>query len=278
MGTATPGSLYAALAAAGALLAACAGEPLTPPAEAGYRPAPRSTLVSARDARFVVAQWQQGDASTTLLARQRADATPQPVARLVQVRQGQDWQVAVQQLPADSAAELPGTAIEQLYALVLRLEPQARYCLGQGAQPCDAAREGGTHAEVLQALARQRASQSSPGAVPWRVVDMAGAPTRSWDADVVGVRATGPEGPLEGVAIYFNRAPHSLCIARTRADGVAVCRLEDQFHDGHLHDHATAVVATFPGDVRSDRVLLPTTFVLPQPSATMPPFARPLLR
>lgn len=63
--------------------------------------------------------------------------------------------------------------------------------------------------------------------------------------------------------IYFNRAPHSICAARTRADGLAICRLEDQHGDeGEHHDDAVPVIATYPGSVRADGVLLPTTYVL----------------
>ncbi len=191
--------------------------------------------------------------------------------------------MAVQRLPQSWAAadrtDHEIAVLEQLYSLVLRQEPQARYCLGSGSWPCNAARDGASHARVLQALADlcEQAVVRAPAAVPWRVVEMHGAQTRSWDADVVSVRATSPQGPLEDIAIYFNRPPHSICAARTRADGVATCRLEDQHGDGHQHDHATAVVATFPGELRPDRVLLPTTYVLPINTGLLSPaFARPL--
>jgi hypothetical protein len=269
------------LAAACALLASCASEPVAQPTALEYRPALRSTLVSGRDVTFVVAQWQQGAERTTVLARQQAGAAPYPVARLVQVSQGPKLQVSVQRLPESGGgaghAVQDSAALEQLYALVLRQEPQARYCLGNGSKPCNPARDGVSHAEVLLALAdaRERAAERSPAAVPWRVVEMAGAPSQSSDADVVGVRATAHQVPLEGVAIYFNRAPHSLCTARTGADGVAACRLVDPHGDEHDHDHAAPVVATFPGDVRSDRVLLPTTYVLATPFAPRIPIGLP---
>ncbi|MDO9316192.1 MAG: hypothetical protein Q7T97_16785 [Burkholderiaceae bacterium] len=271
------------LAAACTLLASCASEPVVTPTNVEFRPAPRSTLATRRDLDFFVAKWQSGAESTTLLARKQDGAAPRPVARLLQVRQGPELHLAVQQLPqAWSAADHTDheiAAVEQLYALVLRQEPKARYCLGSGAGLCDAARDGVSHPQVLQALAdlRERAVVRAPAALPWQVVRMQGTPTRSGDADVVSVRATGPQGPLEDVAIYFNRPPHSICAAHTRADGVATCRLEDQHGDGDQHDHATVVVATFPGDVRPDRVLLPTTYVLPTTADSLPPaFARPL--
>ena len=278
-----PAKWRVALAAACALLASCASEPVAPPTATEYRPAQRSTLVTRRDLNFLVAKWQGGAESTTVLARQQDGAAPRPVARLLQVRQGPGLHVSVHRLPESwteaDRADHEIAALEHLYALVLRQEPQARYCLASGGWPCDAARDGVSHARVLQALAdlREQAVVRTPAAVPWRVVEMQGAPARSWDADVVGVRATGHQGPLADIAIYFDRAPHSICAARTRADGVATCRLEDQHGDGHQHDHASTVVATFPGDVRPDRVLLPTTYVLPATAGLPPPaFAQPL--
>jgi len=264
-----PATWRVSLAAACSLLVSCASEPVAPPTTTEFRPAPRSTLVSSRDLSFVVAQWHRGAELTTVLARQQATAAPHPVARLVQVRQGPELQVAVQRLSESGSvgggADHEIAALEQLYVLVLRQEPQARYCLSSGRWPCNAARDGVSHAQVLQTLAevRERAAARALAAVPWRVIEMKGSPVRSGDADVVGVRATGHQGPLEDVAIYFNRPPHSLCVARTRADGVASCRLQDQHGDEDEHAHARPVVATFPGDVRMDRVLLPTTYVLP---------------
>jgi hypothetical protein len=279
-----PAGLRWVLTAVGVLLASCASEPVAPPATIEYRPAQRSTLVTRRDLTFLVAKWQSGERSTTMLALPQAGGAPRAVAQLLEMRQGPETHVSVQRLPEPwttvDPAGLEIAALEQLYSLVLRQEPQARYCLGRSGQPCNAVRDGVSHAQLLQALAalREGAVVRTPDAVPWRVVEMQGVPHRSWDADVVSVRATGPQGPLEGVAVYFNRAPHSICAGRTGADGVATCRLEDQHADGHQHDHATAVVATFPGDVRPDRVLLPSTHVLATNVGLVPPaFATPFV-
>jgi hypothetical protein len=264
-------SLRVSLAAACVLLASCASEPVAPPTAIEYRPVLRSTLVSNRDVTFVVAKWQEGAELTTVLARQHPGAAPHPVARLVQVRRGSELQVSIQVPPVSESVVL-----EQLYALVLRQEPVGRYCLASDGRPCEPARDGVSHAEVLVALASARdKADRGPADAPWRVVEMTGAYAPSSDADVVGVRAMADRMPLEGVAIYFNRAPHSLCIARTRADGVASCRLVDPHGDEHEHDHAAPVVATFPGDVRTERVLLPTTYVLPTPFAPRIPIAPP---
>jgi hypothetical protein len=263
----TPSSLVAA--AACALMASCASEPVAPSAALHFRPMARSTLVSSRDLNFLVAQWQRGAESTTVLARQQGGGAPHPVARLVQVREGSRLLVSVQRLPETTAGrpDHESAAIEQLYALVLRQEPDALYCLDSGEHACSPDRDGVSHAEVLLALARYRreVTARTSGVVPWRSVEMMGT-VRSWDADMVAVRATADRVPLEGVVIHFNRQPHSLCVARTRADGVALCRLVDQHGDEHEHDHSAPVVATFPGDVRTDHVLLPTTSVMRTPA------------
>lgn len=263
-----PKALYALLAAAATVHAA------SPPVP-DFRPAPRSTLQTQREPAFAVAHWQHDGQLTTLLARQRAGASPLPVVRLVQQGQGTEARVSIQRLNEAGAGDL--ATLEQLYVLLLRQEPLARYCLGEGMSPCVTAGEGLSHARALQALAaqRERAAADMPTAVPWRIVEMHGAQRRPGDPDFVGVGTLGPQGPLEQATLYFNRAPHSICAARTGADGQASCRLEDQHGDGDQHDHATAVVVTYPGEVRPDRVLLPTTYVLPGPPA-LPAFARPL--
>jgi hypothetical protein len=274
-----PSSLVAA--AACALMASCASDPVAPSAALHFRPMARSALVSSRDVNFLVAQWQKDAESTTVLARQQGGGTPHPVARLVQVSQGPRQLVSVQLLPEYASAAVRAdhqiAALEQLYAMVLRQEPDARYCLGSGEHACSPDRDRVSHAQVLLALARQRKELTDhiSVAVPWRSVEMMGA-ARSWDADMVAVRATADRVPLEGVVIHFNRQPHSLCVARTNADGVAACRLVDQHGDEHEHDHSAPVVATFPGDLRTHQVLLPTTSVMRTPAfATRIPHVPP---
>lgn len=271
-------------ALAGMLMAACAGDPLAPPAAVDLRPVMRSTLVSAPDLRFSAARWHGEGRSTTVLMRQHGAEAPVAFARLIESRDETRtlWAIQHRDLAGvDARDALPALAsIEQLYAFVLRLEPQALYCMSSGRQPCNAALDGVSHDRMLLSLAalRERLQAATGPRVPWRSVRMEAAPGSSWDVDVVGARAVGPGGPLEGVDVYFNRAPHSTCVARTRADGVARCRLVDQHGDEHEHDHGAAVVVTYPGDVRADRVLLPTTHVLPAPMPVpgRAAFARPI--
>lgn len=272
-----------ALAAAAALLTACASDPLAPPAAVELRPVLRSTLVSMPELRFSTARWHVDGSATTVLLRQQGTDAPVAVARLVESHDGEQASWTIQHRePAgfgarDVALEL--ATIEQLYAFVLRLEPQARYCVGSTRQPCDVALDGGSHESALRSLVlmRERLQRFTAPGVVWHTVRMEAAPEPVRDVDVVGVRAIGPAGPMAGVDVFFNRAPHSTCVARTRADGVARCRLVDQHGDGHEHDHSAAVVVTYPGDVRSDRILLPTTHVLPVAAPGRTAFARPFV-
>lgn len=263
------------------VLASCAGGRTGRQLLDDYRPAPRSTLLSSPGAEFVLAQSQYHAVQTTVLARREGDGGVRPVARLVHRQEGSHAHVTIEpdaQALAGARRAAERAVLEQLYTLVLRMDPLASYCLQVADTACEASGSV-SHTRVLQMLAEARAQAVDDGSaiVPWRVVDMTSAPLRTWDVDVVGVRAVGRDGPLEGVSIYFNRAPHSLCIARTGADGVATCRLQDQHGDEHQHDHAASVVAIFPGDVRPERILPPTTFVLPAPKGLRAPFILPRL-
>ena len=286
------------------MLGARAGGAAAPPPGTVLLPAPPSALVTRRDLVFVLARWQDDVVTTTLLALRQPGAEPRPVARLQQWRQDSELQVSVQRLHTRSdsadAADIEMAALEHLYGLVFRLQPLASFCLNErrdeggneglieglieGAGICDVTQGRLSHAGMLQALAALRAqaasrvvsAQGTAKPVPWRVVHMRDAAQRLGDVDTVSVRAIEPDGPIHRLAVHFDRAPHSICTTRTDADGVATCRLEDQHGDGGQHDHATAVVATFPGELRPDRVLLPTTAVLAITlGAAMPGFARP---
>ena len=221
---------------------------------------------------LVVGQSRQGDGSATVLALRHDGGPPEPAVRLTHTLQSATPYITIERLrgPA-TGADRPGherEVLEHLYAWVMRLDPQARYCtsLRPDKPPCQPMQDAVSHGQALRAVADARQALAEPGAaaVAWRVVNLQGGATPLfWDPDVVGVRVTVDEVPLAGVAVHFNRAPHSLCVARTQADGLAYCRLQDQKADEHLHDHTAPVVATYPGDVAADRVLLPTTQVLP---------------
>jgi hypothetical protein len=250
-----------------------------------FRPVMRSTLVSNPDLRFVAARRRQAEALVTVLAHQSHGQTPRPVAQLTKIVQPAGSTVSVQRFPAPAAESDSGAVqtatLEQLYAMLVREDPKARYCMAIGALPCDPVLDGISHAELLRSLAEARARAAGPqGArADWQVVELGAPPVPVLDADIARVRVTRNQIPLSDVVVYFDRAPHSLCHARTDAQGVAECRLVDQKGDEHTHDHTAPIVATYPGAVATTGALLPTTAVLsPPPQALRPSFTRPLVR
>jgi hypothetical protein len=224
------------------------------------RPAsvPRSTLVSNSNLRFDLAYEQKGDTQVMALLHSPAAGKPLPVAKVSTSANGV---VSFSLLPGPANSAVKIGTIERLYVLALRQDPEARFSFHEGKQL--------SHAELLAELvkARARAAQGlRPASVPWRVVSIAAAPSGNDEDDVAAI-VKSDHGPMKGVTIYFNRAPHSSCSATTREDGVAKCHLVDQHGDEEAHHDKAAVVATFPGDVRADRVLVPITAIVRAPSA-----------
>jgi hypothetical protein len=230
-----------------------------------YRPVSRSTLVTRPEQPFVLEQFPEGDATVTALARQDAGAVPLAVVRLVTRRRHGQPEVAVQRLPA---AGNDAAVLEQLYVLLVRQDPEGRYCVARGERPCEPGRRGVSHGQALARVAalRQRAVAGlQPAAPPWHMVSLASAALpKDANVDDVAARVTLGGRALPGVSLFFNRAPHSGCTARAGDDGVAACRLVDQHGDDDDHDAPgrVPVVVTFPGEVGVERVLPPTTFVL----------------
>jgi len=129
-----------------------------------------------------------------------------------------------------------------------------------------------SHPEVLRELARARQHAASQvkranNIVPWQVVALGPAAADNAGPDTASVRITSDNTAMDGATVVFNRAPHSGCVARSAADGVAVCELVDQHGDADSHDEGKVpVLATYPGEVRADVVLLPTTLMMgPKP-------------
>lgn len=263
-----------ALAAACLAPAMAAGASPAQHSKLRWTPAPVSTLVSMRDPAFRIAHQEQDGTRKTLLAYQLADAAPMPVAILWSTRSAGRQHVAVQRLPsvlAAGGAVLDALTLEHLYALLLRQDAEGRFCLSRGTRRCNAAREGRALSELLGQVAGERAravarAGTALAAVPWHTVML--KPTAvhktGGDGDEVSARITLDGRPLAGTRLYFNRAPHSSCVGRSDAEGRATCLLVDQHGDeaSHDHDESASVSTTFPGDVRGDRVILPTTVVL----------------
>lgn len=253
-----------ALMAGGLLTPAGAVDtPVVDPAPV-YAPVPRSTLVSRPDLPFMLARVQRGASQVTLLAHQPAGGDPTPVALMSATPSAPAAEVSVRLLRSNAAdAEVSLATLEHLYAWTMRQDPEARFCFSDRTEPgCAAAGGGSSHAEFLRELAATR--NAAAGSVPWHVVSMAPAVSSPGDADRVGVRVMSDRGPLDGASVFFNRAPHSGCVAKSRADGVAACVLVDQHGDeeSHAEEGKVPVIATFPGDVRAGQMLVPTTLVL----------------
>lgn len=238
-----------------------------------WQPVHISTLVSKRDPAFRIAHEDQaGRGRTLLLAYQRADGALQSAAILSSLHSEGRQHVAIRRLPhppGQDGAMLDVLTLEHLFAWSLRQDPAGRFCMVRGPKPCSTALAGTSLAGLLESLARERAAavaRAGPAlsARPWRVVSVARAPTPTQDDDEVSARISLNGRPLAGVNLYFNRPPHSSCSGESDADGVATCRLVDQHGDeaSHDHDENAPVSATFPGDVRADRTIVPTTVVL----------------
>jgi hypothetical protein len=236
-----------------------------------------SKLVSRPDLVFKLAELQWESYQVTFLMHQPSGKEPSPVAVMSSFQAGGKahiWlqRVAPSGLGADRS-DMEIATIEHLYGLALGQNPEAGFCLTGFGRGCASVDDDYPHAELLRELseARQRAmarAHSSRSNVPWRVVSMASAPPNSGNDDQVGVRVFSEGAPLEGATVFFNRAPHSGCKARSLPDGLATCLLVDQHgdDDAHSEDDKAPVLATFPGDVRPERVLLPTTLVMsPRP-------------
>jgi hypothetical protein len=219
---------------------------------------PRSTLVSKPQLPFALEREQRGSERIDTLLYKPATGEPLPVAVLSVAPAG----VTLRRLPLPAEnGDLEVATAEHLYVLVMQEEPDARYCIGEAEVPCDATK-GTSHGDLLRQLVelRKRAKPS----VPWQVVSMEPPPGRRPDADYVAVRLSVEGKPLVGGGVFFNRAPHSSCSAKTDRLGRAGCKLVDQHgHEGaHGDEDHAAVTVIYSGDVRPERVLVPTTYVL----------------
>lgn len=238
-----------------------------------YAPVPVSTLVSSRYIPFGIAHFRQQQRETSVLAAHGPGGKPVPVASIVSESVGERTHVAVHRLPVTVAGRSPSLmrllTFEQLYALTLRMDPGARFCLAQGRDACDPAVTGTSHAAFLRNLADARASAAAMMAgtlrvAAWNVISMEPSGQRDEHHDAVSVRVLRGQRAMPRVTVFFHRAPHSGCQATTDANGFARCELVD--HHGHLGAHdgeeAVPVLVTYPGDVRAERILLPTTQAL----------------
>jgi len=241
-----------------------------------YSPVLASKLISRPELEFKLGRLQWASYSVMFLMHQPSAKKPVPVAAISTFQVGNKEHVWFQSLvpvgrragQGRASQDVEIATIEHLYALALQQNPEALFCLAARKRSCARADGDYSHAQLLGELygARQRILTSArrTGAnVPWQLVSMVTVHQDSGDPDDVGVRVMSDGRPMEGARVFFNRAPHSICRAKSSANGVAACRLEDNHADGpHEDEDHAAVTAVYPGDVRPNIVLLPTTLVV----------------
>lgn len=170
----------------------------------------------------------------------------------------------------DSVRPGPGLDVardEHLYTLAFRQDADALYCVPSSSGGC----EGGQYVsqgEALQRLASRR--ECALAALPdslraelprWRTVTLSLGDALPGPSARVSARVSDQDVPIAGAQVMFSRLPHSACAATTSADGTATCELADAHGhgDGHPEFDRAPVLVTFPGDLRGNPILLPTT-------------------
>src|SRR6185436_13747890 len=209
-----------------------------------------SKLVSRPDLEFKLAELHWESYRVTFLLHQPSGRKPSPVAVMSSFQAGNKAHIWLQRLAPSglgaARSDMEIATIEHLYGLALGQDPEAGFCLTGFGRTCGRVDDDYPHAELLRELseARQRAvarAHRSGRNVPWRVVAMASAPPDSGNDDQVGVRVFSEGRPLAGATVFFNRAPHSGCSARSLPDGLATCLLVDQHGDEDAHSEEEKV-------------------------------------
>jgi len=231
-----------------------------------------SKLISRPELEFKLGRLQWAPYSVMFLVHQPSEKKTLPVAAISTFQVGNKEHVWFQWLVPSgrraSQGDVEIATIEHLYALALQQNPEALFCLTAPERSCARADDDYSHARLLSELhgARQHIPMKArrTGAnLPWQLVSMTAVHQDGSDRDDVGVRVMSDGRPMEGARVFFNRAPHSICRAKSSPNGVATCRLEDNHADGaHEDEDRAAVTAVYPGDVRPDVILLPTTLVV----------------
>jgi hypothetical protein len=206
----------------------------------------------------------------TVLAYETPARQLKPTATMSLTGTGSASRVCIDLLARSEAGDdrsLAVATLEHLYGLVLREDPWAAYCLADNAHRCAANANSLSQGDLLHELVlmRERDIKESLGHdvdKPWQVVVLSPSGKNSAD-DEVHVRITDKVGPMPGATVFFHRAPHSGCTAKSGVDGVASCRLVD-FHgdDDSDDDKDSKLLVTFRGEIGTERILVPTTFVM----------------
>ncbi|MDY0746942.1 hypothetical protein SNE35_20685 [Paucibacter sp. R3-3] len=224
---------------------------------------PTSLLVGRADLPFRVGRLRHGDAEAVILAHETADHRLLPMATAAEIGDAARPRICVDLLgmrDAGTDRALVITAVERFYGLVLRLDGEGDYCLADASNDCPVGQRL-SQGDVLRELVRVRAEALDDKAKPWSVVSLAPAKAASSDLDDVAAQVSGDAGPMAGATVFFHRAPHSGCVAKSGEQGVATCRLVDQHGDEDPDEHEAdaKLLVTFPGEIGTDRTLVPMT-------------------
>ncbi len=235
-----------------------------------YVPVQASSLFSTGNLQFEMGRVRHGDSLATVLAYETSSKDVSPVATIALAGEGASSKICIDLLArTDAGADrvLAVATLEHVYNLVLREDPWAAYCLADKIHQCSFTAKGLPQGDMLRELVRMREHELSDGLAgvaskPWQVVMLSPTGVGSSD-DLVRARIAGKDGPMQGMRLFFHKAPHSGCNAMSDANGVASCQLVN-FHgdDDGDENKDPKLLVTFPGESDSHRVLVPTTFVM----------------
>ncbi|MEF7612521.1 hypothetical protein V4F39_01275 [Aquincola sp. MAHUQ-54] len=236
----------------------------------------RSALVGAKAPLFVEEVEWKGSTISYVMYQAPMGETHPVAAAVVDRSRWRSTRVSLLALSSPAAKEA-GAAVEvarleHLYTIGFRQEANARFCL---VGDCES-EQLLSQAEALQQIAQRRecVAAALPASVRttvpgWRIVTLRPQEVLPGDNSVVTVRVSDQAGPLSGVQVMFTKPPHAACTATSRADGTATCQLADNYGHagGHPEFDREPVVATFPGNLKGNPILLPTTQLLRPPKA-----------
>lgn len=236
------------------------------PAGATYLELTASTLVSRPAIKFTLEQRESGGREVVTLMHAPGGAESTPVAVIEISGSSARTQIIVRlKSPVSTDPEVELSALERLYTVALQLDPEAGFCFSNGRKTCGTSTARESHADLLRQIAAAREgvlARTRLAGTPWRMVDVSSPPSDTRAPQRVSARFTLAGTPLRDTRIFFSRAPHSACVAKTGTDGVASCELVDQHADEDQHGDDRAAIATFPGDVTAERILPPITTIV----------------
>jgi hypothetical protein len=243
------------------------------------QPAPASALLSEPRLRVELtnADWR-GHQLTLLVLR--APSAPAALLAMVSRAQGSQtsgasyhWYPTAERSCQASPVDL--AALEHLYRFAMNdtLTDEYRFVAIEK-NSRSASDPALSHAQLLARIAKEREciadALTSSGTAPpkrWRTVSL-DVTEPAGDRNLASARLRDGHGALANATVLFTRAPHLECSGLTDQNGLASCRLEDTHPHSGGDDHGddddvpgAPTVASYPGEVQADVVVLPTSAV-----------------